>query len=152
MENPADATEPLAALKQWDDEAPRENRCEAVIAQARALLDQAGVHMPFIRAQGIDPIMRLDQLRSNLPETTSQFYRALLSIFAEVGDRHTQCFLPKPFADKTAFLPFLVKEYFDNGRQHLAVTGSGIDDLQRGDTLISWNGAPVAKALEQNMG
>lgn len=122
-----------------------------MIAQARALLDQACVHLPFIQAQGVDPIKRLDQLRSNLPETTSQFYRALLSIFAEIGDRHTQCFLPKPFADKTAFLPFLVKEYFENGKQRLAVAGSVIDDLRRGDTLISWNGVPIEKMLEQHM-
>ncbi|MGA9768412.1 MAG: S41 family peptidase [Blastocatellia bacterium] len=145
-----DPTEPLTALKQWD-EAPRENRCEAIIAQARALLDQACVHLPYMRARGIDPIIRLDQLRSRLPETRSQFYRALLSIFAEIGDRHTQCFLPKPLADKTAFLPFLVKEYFENGRRRLAVAGSGIDDLERGDTLISWNGLPVATALERHM-
>jgi C-terminal processing protease CtpA/Prc len=145
-----DHTEPLAALEQWD-EAISEMKCEAVIAQARALLDQACVHLPFIRARGIDPVKRLDHLRANLPETTSHFYHALLSIFAEIGDRHTQCFLPKPFAKKTAFLPFLVKEYFENGKPHLAVVGSGIDDLQRGDTLISWNGAPVAKALEQHM-
>ena len=145
-----DPTEPLAAVKQWD-EAICEKRCEAIIAQARALLDQACVHLPFIRARGIDPIKRLDHLRSNLPETTSHFYHALLSIFAEIGDRHTQCFLPKPFAEKTAFLPFLVKEYFENGKQRLAVVGSGIDDLERGDTLISWNGDPVAKTLEQHM-
>ena len=153
MEKPADRpdpTEPLTALEQWA-EAPCEKRCEAIIAQARALLDQACVHLPFIRAQGIDPVERLDHLRSKLPETTSRFYHALLSIFAEIGDRHTQCFLPKPFAEKTAFLPFLVKEYFKNGKQHLAVVGSGIDDLERGDTLISWNGVPVAKALEQHM-
>lgn len=153
MENPAnrqDQTEPLTALRQLD-EAICEKRCEAVVAQARALLDQACVHLPSIREQGVDPIKRLDQLRSNLPETTSQFHSALLSIFAEIGDRHTQCFLPKPFADKTAFLPFLVKEYFENGEQRLAVVGSGTDDLQRGDTLISWNGVPMAEALEQHM-
>lgn len=153
MEKPADSqdpTEPLAAIRQLC-EAPCGKSCEAIIEQARALLDQACVHLPLLRARGVDPVKRLDNLKAKLPETKSRFYHALLSIFAEIGDRHTQCFLPKPFAEKTAFLPFLVKEYFENGNQKLAVVGSAIDDLRRGDTLISWNGVPVAKAIEQHM-
>lgn len=145
-----DPTEPLAVLAEWA-EAPCGKEAEAIVAQARALLDQACVHLPFVQARGIDPIKRLDHLRSKLPNTMSQFYRALLWIFAELGDRHTQCFLPKPFTDKTAFLPFLAGEYFENGKQRLAVSGSEIDGLRRGDILISWNGAPMTKALRQHM-
>jgi hypothetical protein len=145
-----EATEPITA---WlaRAETPEATACESVTEQAAALLEQACVHLPSLRDRGIDPVKRLQLLRANPPETGTGYYRALLSIFAEMGDRHTSCFLPEPFAEGVAFLPFLVGEFFDAGERRLAIVASAHDELRRGDTLVSWNDAPLSEVLDRHM-
>jgi hypothetical protein len=132
-------------------ETPAATACESVAEQAIALLEQACVHLPSLLDRGVDPVRRLKLLRSNPPETRTLCYRELLSVFAEAGDRHTSCSLPEPFADSVAFLPFLVREYFDAGERHLCVVASAHDELRRGDTLVSWNDTPLAEVLAHHM-
>jgi hypothetical protein len=117
--------------------------CESVAGQAIALLEQTCVHLPSLLDSGIDPVRRLNLLRSDPPETKIGCYRELLSVFAEMGDRHTGCYLPEPFAGSIAFLPFLVREFFDGGESCLSVVATAHDELRCGDKLISWNDLPA---------
>ncbi|MGK3963671.1 S41 family peptidase [Sorangium sp. So ce118] len=124
----------------------------AVLDQARALLEQAYVHLPVHRAAGADPVERIDQLRRRSREIgLRQLYDELLRALMQLGDRHTRCFLPAPFSDKLAFLPFVAGEFFEGGAPRLAVIESKTDELAAGDLLISWNGAPVEDVLERHM-
>ncbi|HEX8145187.1 MAG TPA: S41 family peptidase [Pyrinomonadaceae bacterium] len=155
IEKTLDKQQATSSLADWLDHALTalgpEERCEAIVEQAIALLEQACVHIPFISSESVDPVERLKLLRSNLPETREGFYCALLNVFALFGDRHTSCQLPEPFADSVAFLPFLVREFFDQGEHRLCVVASGHDELRPGDTLLSWNDHPGAEAINQHM-
>lgn len=123
----------------------------ALLDQAAALLDQTCVHLPDRRAQGIDPVARLRDLRSRLPARRGELDRALLAIFAELGDQHTQCYLPEPYGSSVAFLPFVVRDVCENGERRLVVVSSAVDAPRRGDLLLSWNGLPAERALEEHM-
>jgi len=125
-------------------EAPCGEECQAIIEQAIVLLEQFCVHEVH------QPIERLKHLGSQLPEKRAQFYHGLLSIFADFGDRHTHCQLPAPFAGKEAFLPFAVREFFEDGERRLAVMGSAIPELQRGDILETWNEKPITEILHKH--
>lgn len=120
---------------------------EAIIDQARELLEQAYVHLPDNQASGVDPLGLLAALQRELPRDRVQLYRELLAIFARLGDRHTRCSLPEPFTSQVAFLPFLVGEFFERGERYLAVLHSTTSELERGDVLVSWNGAAMAEVL-----
>ncbi|HJQ27220.1 MAG TPA: S41 family peptidase [Blastocatellia bacterium] len=140
----------LAALQPWGQE-PCGDECVATVEQAMLLLDQACVHLPLKRRRGVGPVEQLRDLRARLPETRAQFYRELLAIFAKLGDRHTQCHLPEPWASHVVYLPFLVRAFFQDGHQRLAVVGSAVEGLERGDTLIAWNEQPMRAVLRQHM-
>ncbi|MFY0579582.1 hypothetical protein ACN28S_39810 [Cystobacter fuscus] len=116
-----------------------------------ALLEQAYVHLPVVRASGVDPIGQLGSLKHQRPENRLRFHQELLSVFARLGDRHTRCQLPEPFASSVAFLPFRVGEFFEHGERHLAVLDSGTDALERGERIVSWNGAPVMDVIQRHM-
>lgn len=142
------------SLTTWLDQTETPNAVdehEAIVEQAIALLEQACAHLPYVQDRGVDPVEGLKLLRSNLPKTSASFRHALLSVFAKFGDRHTSCHLPEPFADSVAFLPFLVREFYDEGERRLCVVASAIDELRRGDSLVSWNNAPIAEALNRHM-
>ncbi|MFO5197627.1 hypothetical protein RCL06_24845, partial [Salmonella enterica subsp. enterica serovar Typhimurium] len=51
-----------------------------------------------------------------------EFHRRMLSIFASTRDLHTLYFLPEPYRDCTAYLPFLVEQYFGRGGERFVVT------------------------------
>ena len=132
-------------------EGPCDAEHDALLEQAATLLEQACVHLPDRRAQGVDPVARLRHLRSCLPDRRSELYRELLAVFAELGDQHTQCYLPEPLASHVAFLPFVVRDFTEDGERRLAVVSSAVDALRRGDLLLTWNGLPAERALEEHM-
>ena len=145
------AIEPLSTwLEQAETTANREG-CEAAIEQAVVLFEQAYAYLPFIRRRGFDPVERLRLLRSRLQQTRRDFFGELLSVFAELGDRHTSCYLPEPYTTSIAFLPFLVHEFFEEDERRLCVVASATDELRRGDTLLSWNDAPLVETLARHM-
>lgn len=125
---------------------------EAIIDQARELLEQAYVHLPGSQASGVDPLGLLAALQRELPWDRVQLYRELLVIFARLGDRHTRCSLPEPFTSQVAFLPFLVGEFLERDERYLAVLHSATGELERGDVLVSWNGVAMAEVLERQRG
>ncbi|HYO58017.1 MAG TPA: hypothetical protein VEU50_35095, partial [Archangium sp.] len=145
-----DVPEPISAFLEREG-AAGPGDCEALVEQAMALLEEAYVHLPVARASGADPIGQLGALRRQRPETRLRLYQELLSVFARLGDRHTRCSLPEPFASSVAFLPFMVGEFFEHGERRLAVLRSGTNALERGDLIVSWNGVPVMDVIHRHM-
>lgn len=144
-----ETTEPVAALLERAGNSCGDE-CEGVLRQAVALLEQACVHLPA--GQGSpDPVARLNRLGARPPRTKAGFYAALLSVFSEFGDRHTHCRLPAPFADAVAFLPFVAREAVEDGERRLVVVASLVDDLRRGDTLVSWDDLPASEQVRRQM-
>ena len=87
-----------------------------IVDQTLLLLEMNYVHLPLKQAMhAINPIQRLKLLKYRLEtkasemEPVMQFHQRLLEIFASLRDVHTSYFLPTPFIDQIAFLPFLVE-------------------------------------------
>lgn len=146
-----------------------------IINQALLLLEMNYVHLPLKRAMhAIDPIQQLKLLKFRLEtdkrdkmESGMQFHRRLLGIFASLRDLHTLYQLPVPFKNHTAFLPFLVEQYFERHRKRLTdkylvtrVIDEFIPEELRGEPqasnfrpgveILFWNGTPVQRAIEIN--
>lgn len=139
---------------------PAERRL--LVNQAIVLLEQCYVHLQLKRAMhAVEPIQRLRLLRYRLdqPEgaamTDHEFHRELLSIFALLHDLHTNYVLPSWYRNRTAFLPFLVEEYFDDGSPHYVVTKVLTEfepppDFVPGVNVLHWNGVPIRRAIAIN--
>lgn len=134
-----------------------------LVDQAQVLLGHAYVHLTLKRAMhAVEPMQRLRLLRHeldrSLPETMkpeAEFHREMTSIFTDVRDLHTNYLLPSPFREHTAFLPFLVEEYFDaGGNAHYVVTKLAPEfdhpTFNKGAELLYWNGVPIATAIKTN--
>lgn len=147
------APEPCEPLSSFQERSATlcDEGCAAIAEQAARLLEDAWVHLPAAQARGADPVGALRRLGARLPATRGAFQRALLRIFAALGDGHTQCHLPAPFAGRLAFLPLLVREARDRGQRQIVVAGSAIEGLARGDILCSWNGTPVSDVVRRHM-
>ena len=152
----------------------REHRLR-IVEQALLLLDMNYVHLPLKQAMhAINPIQRLKLLKYRLDtkgselEPVMQFHNRILEIFASLRDVHTAYFLPTPFADQIAFLPFLVEQYFEpdgkGGRREKflisrvldqmlernPVAGSSAVFFEPGVEALYWNGVPIHRAIELN--
>jgi len=152
----------------------REHRLR-IVEQALLLLDMNYVHLPLKQAMhAINPIQRLKLLKYRLDtkgselEPVMHFHNRMLEIFASLRDVHTSYFLPKPFADQVAFLPFLVEQYFEpdgkGGRtekflisrvldqmvEKNSVAGSTAVFFEPGIEVLCWNGVPIRRAIELN--
>ncbi|NET32741.1 MAG: peptidase S41 [Cyanothece sp. SIO1E1] len=135
---------------------------QLLVEQALVMLDQAYVHLPHKKAMhAIDPIQQLRLLQHRLSEMSAeqmpheiQFHKEMIEIFTSTRDLHTNYLLPAPFNHKTAFLPFQVEEYFDNGTPKYLVSkllqGFTHATFQPGVEVLSWNGIPIAQAIEIN--
>lgn len=132
-----------------------------LVDQALALLEQAYVHLELKRAMhAVEPIQRLRLLRYRLgqPEgqamTDLEFHHEVASIFTSVRDLHTNYLLPAPLRDLTAFLPFLVEEYFEGGEPRYVVTrvveGFEAPPFAPGVEVVHWNGTPIRRAIAAN--
>ena len=141
-----------------------------IVEQALLLLEMNYVHLPMKRAiHAIDPIQQLKLLRFQLAEwnleleSTIAFHRRMLSIFGSTRDLHTLYLLPQPYRDCTAYLPLLIEQYFDRGRERYIVTRTAVcgdarhqsEDgreatFERGVEILAWNGIPIVRAIEIN--
>jgi hypothetical protein len=142
-----------------------------IVEQALLVMEMNYVHLPMKRAiHAIDPIQQLKLLRFQLAEwnaslePTIDFHRRLLSIFGSTRDLHTLYLLPEPFRDCTAYLPFLIEQYFDGGCERFIVTRTALRDedalclsldgrearFERGVEVLAWNGVPIVRAIEIN--
>lgn len=113
----------------------------------------------------IDPIQKLRLLRQRIVQTRESemrdvmgFHRDLAAIFLSTRDLHTNYFLPSPFSEQTAFVPFLVEDFFEedeeDGPRRFLVTRV-FDNFSEppfglGVEILRWNGVPIERAVEIN--
>src|SRR5439155_12339140 len=105
------------------------------------IIEQLYVHLPLKRAMyAVDPVQRLKLLRDRLRGISAiRFHNEMISVFTELRDLHTQYILPDPFQTRTAFLPFLIEEFWDGGKRRYMVskTVAGLrDDLFKAGVLV----------------
>jgi hypothetical protein len=133
-----------------------------IVQQALILIEQNYAHLPLKRAMhSIDPIQRLKLLLQSLepgPAATlpseAEFHRELTEIFTSVRDLHTNYLLPSPFNKMTAFLPFMIEDYFDGGKRRYVVshvaTGFSHPTFVEGVEVLYWSGVPIERAVLAN--
>ena len=168
---------PLAKFLKSAERTSRLSRGERlrIVDQTLLLLEMNYVHLPLKQAMhAINPIQRLKLLKYRLDtkgsemEPVMQFHQRLLEIFASLRDVHTSYFLPTPFIDQIAFLPFLVEQYFERsgkrGRvekflisrvlsqvlETRSAATSTVASFQPGVEALYWNGVPIRRAVEIN--
>lgn len=133
-----------------------------IVRQALVLLEQNYALLSFKMARyGIDPVRRLRLLAARLdgpgtPEPEWRFHAEVVDIFNSLRDLHTRYALPRPFTSAAAHLPFLLKEFTEQGRLRYLVGrrlaapvtfdsptfGFGVE-------VTHWNGVPIARAIER---
>jgi hypothetical protein len=78
----------------------------------------------------------------------------MISIFKEMRDLHTNYILPSPYNQHTAFLPFLMEEYFENDERRYIVTrmlaGFTHSTFKPGVRVMHWSGVPIEQAVAIN--
>jgi Peptidase family S41 len=133
-----------------------------IVRQALILLEQNYAHLPLKRAMhSIDPVQRLRLLLQSLELTPEgelppevEFHREMTDVFTSVRDLHTNYLLPAPFNGMTAFLPFLVEDYFEGGRRRYVVShvaqGFSHPTFKPGVEVTYWNGTPIDRAVWAN--
>src|SRR5215510_12994730 len=147
-----------------------------IVDQALLLFEMNYVHLPLKRAMhAIDPIQRLKLLKFRLLEakeselqSSMQFHKRMLEIFASTRDLHTLYLLPAPFRDCVAFLPFLIEQYFESNKksdrlekfmisrvadeffQSTSAAGPEVVFFKPGVEVLFWNGVPIRRAIEIN--
>lgn len=133
-----------------------------LVEQALVLLEMFYVHMPLKRAMhAIDPLQNLRLIQHQLAHIPDgqkmdemRFHSQMLQVFTSLRDLHTNYLLPAPFNDKTAVLPFLIEEYFDNGSRKYIVSMVAASlnhpTFKPGVEILYWNGVPIERAIEIN--
>lgn len=127
-----------------------------LVEQALALIDNFYVHLPLKRAMhAVDPIQRLKLLKHRLPRLSERrFHDEMLTIFTCLRDLHTSYLLPEPYNQMGAYLPFLIEEFYVDGRRcYMAsrvASGFQHPTFAPGVTITHWNGIPIEKAVANN--
>jgi hypothetical protein len=131
-----------------------------LVEQALVLIGGNFVHLPLKEAMhGVDPLQKLRLIQHRLDQSTAatmtseySFHRDMIEVFTSVRDLHTNYLLPAPFADKVAFLPFDIEEYFEDGEpRYIAshfVQGFSHRHFKHGVEITTWNGVPIRRAVE----
>jgi hypothetical protein len=134
-----------------------------IVDQAIILLESFYTHLPLKSAMyAVDPLRRLRLLRHRLPQIGTSpsidadlsFHAEMSEIFTSVRDMHTKYLLPIPFQAAGAHLPFEVETYFDGDERRFVATHfarwytSPKATFRSGVEVLSWNGVPIARAVE----
>ncbi|MGQ0838577.1 S41 family peptidase [Actinokineospora sp.] len=135
---------------------------QLIVAQALLVLEQNYGLLPFkVARYGINPVQRLRLMqarlgRSDKPVLEWQFHAELVDIFNSLRDLHTRYTLPRPFNGAAAVLPFLLKEFTEDGRRRYLVgrrradAGEiGHETFRFGVEVTQWNGVPIARAIDR---
>ena len=128
------------------------------VHQALILFDDLYAHLPLKKAMhAVDPVQRLMVMMQRLPEVgdENEFHRQMIEVFLSVQDLHTNYLLPNLYSSATAFLPFMIDEYFDGaGLPHYPVVNMLPQAVQQpfepGVELTHWNGMPMVNAIALN--
>jgi hypothetical protein len=129
---------------------------ELITEQARVLIEELYVHLPLKRAMhAVDPIQRLRLLQHRLGRLSERrFHDELIRIFTGLRDLHTNYILPQPYQAKTAFLPFMIDEFWEDDTRGFVVSrtfeGFVHPTFKAGVELLHWNGMPIERAVELN--
>jgi C-terminal processing protease CtpA/Prc len=133
-----------------------------IVEQALLLLEGLYVHLPQKRAiYAVNPVQRLRLLQYHLEQTPEQehpdaleFHAEMIDIFNSVRDLHTNYLLPLPFRTATAYLPFMIEEYFEDKKPHYIVSkilpGFQHPDFIEGVEVLYWSGIPIRRAIGLN--
>lgn len=137
-----------------------------LVEQALVLIDQNYVHLPLKEAMhAVEPVQRLRLLRRRVEQSTAdqpedplRFHHELAAIFLSMRDLHTNYLLPDPIANKIAFVPFLVEDFFEEdeaeGPRRYLVTrlfdGFQEPPFAPGVEILRWNGIMIDRAVELN--
>jgi peptidase S41-like protein len=148
---PAPLTELLATAEDLTLDQRRQ-----IVRQAQVLIEQLYVHLPLKRAMhAIDPVQRLRLLDRRLQAYAGRrFHDEMISIFIGLRDLHTNYILPAPYAGRTAFVPFRIEEYWEEGERRYLVSAikQGVDlpPFGVGVQVTHWNGIPIDRAVTLN--
>jgi hypothetical protein len=135
---------------------------QLLVDQALILLEMFYVHMPLKRVMhAIDPVQQLRLLRQRLAQMTEEnrmsqvsFHSEMTRIFTSLRDLHTNYFLPSPYNNTIAFLPFQIEEYFEGDRRKYIVSrlAAGLDHptFKPEVEVLYWNGVPIEREIEIN--
>jgi Peptidase family S41 len=138
------------------------NERKLIVEQAILMLEQNYVHLPLKAAMhAVNPLQRLRLLRTRLDRATPatadpewRFHAEMSEVFHSVRDLHTNYILPTPFSGKTAYLPFLIEEFTEDGKQRFVVSkiveGFTSPGFGRGVEVTYWNGMPISRAVDIN--
>jgi hypothetical protein len=144
-----------------------EKERELLIDQALDILDKVYAHLPLKRAlHANDPIQSLRLLRLRQARLDERaFHSALMDVFLGLRDLHTNYILPTGYAEKFAFLPFRVEEYYEQGgvapnpdtaariRKYIVSwvsPANTVSSLKEGMIVTHWNGSPIDLAVARN--
>ncbi|XVV09693.1 S41 family peptidase [Actinoplanes sp. CA-131856] len=131
-----------------------------IVRQALLLLEHNYALLAFKTARyGINPLQRLRLLDQRLarqeddPGREWRLHEELIEIFNSLRDLHTRYTLPEPFNGAGAYLPFLLKEFVEDGRHRYLVgrvtADLGDDAFGFGAEVTHWNGVPIHRAVER---
>ena len=130
-----------------------------IVDQAKVMLEDLYVHLPLKRsAHATDPVQRLKLLRFHVSRLSErQFHDQMIDIFVDLRDLHTTYFLPRKYTKKTAFLPFLIEEFYEGRarKNPKYLVSKVVEDcthrhFKPGVIVTSWNGIPIDRAVELN--
>jgi hypothetical protein len=135
---------------------------QLIVAQALNLLEHNYALLPFkVARYGINPLQRLRLMQARLgrpgtPEPEWLFHAELVDIFNSLRDLHTRYLLPRPFNEAAAYLPFLLKEFTEDGRRRYLVgrrhdqqAELDHDSFRFGVEVTHWNGVPIGRAIDR---
>ncbi|XVU22500.1 S41 family peptidase [Actinoplanes sp. CA-054009] len=131
-----------------------------IVRQALLLLEHNYALLAFkVARYGINPLQRLRLLDQRLarqeddPGREWRLHEELIEIFNSLRDLHTRYTLPEPFNGAGAYLPFLLKEFVEDGRRRYLVgrvtADLGDDAFGFGAEVTHWNGVPIHRAVER---
>jgi hypothetical protein len=130
---------------------------DRLIDQAELMLEQTYVHLPLKRAMhGTEPIQRLRLLKLRHRAMDERaFQSAMIDVFTDLRDLHTNYVLPSAYRTRFAFLPFRIEEFYDAGevRKYVITWVSPVNpdpNLVLGAEVTHWNGSPVDLAVARN--
>ena len=133
-----------------------------LVEQASMLLEMFYVHMPLkramhaIRSDSAARLLkyRLAQMSEEQKMSQVSFHSEMTRIFTSTRDLHTNYFLPSPYNDKIAFLPFQIEEYFEDKQKKYIVSrlATGLDHptFKPEAEVLYWNGIPIQKRNRAN--
>ena len=126
-----------------------------IVRQALRILQGVYVHGVGELSAFVPPALR--RLEALLTPSTRvmpewMFHDQLIDIFKSLRDHHTHYVLPKPFVDQVCFLPFAVRDCFEDGQRQYIVTMVDPDtapdpQFVAGVEVTHWNQVPITQLL-----